>query len=77
MPITLDWGHMISLIRATSGPNKDKIIGFGHGGSDGTMAVTFPEDDIIVIFFTQSRGNNVRGPYFDALAKYIISPRSR
>ncbi len=29
---------------------------FGHGGSDGTHAWAFPERDLIVLFFTQSRG---------------------
>ena len=30
---------------------------FGHGGSDGTMAFAIPEDDLIFLYFTQSRGN--------------------
>jgi CubicO group peptidase (beta-lactamase class C family) len=29
---------------------------FGHSGSDGTMAVAFPEQDAMVLYFTQSRG---------------------
>jgi hypothetical protein len=29
---------------------------FGHGGSDGTLALVFPEQDLIVCYFTQSRG---------------------
>jgi CubicO group peptidase (beta-lactamase class C family) len=29
---------------------------FGHGGSDGTLALVFPERDLIVCYFTQSRG---------------------
>jgi CubicO group peptidase (beta-lactamase class C family) len=31
---------------------------FGHGGSDGTMAIAIPERDIIVLYFTQSRGTD-------------------
>lgn len=29
---------------------------FGHGGSDGTLAIAFPEADAMVLYFTQSRG---------------------
>jgi CubicO group peptidase (beta-lactamase class C family) len=28
---------------------------FGHGGSDGTIAIASPKDDLIILFFTQSR----------------------
>ena len=29
---------------------------FGHGGSDGTFAMAIPEKDIMVLYFTQTRG---------------------
>lgn len=29
---------------------------FGHGGSDGTVGISFPRRDMIVCFFTQTRG---------------------
>jgi CubicO group peptidase (beta-lactamase class C family) len=29
---------------------------FGHGGSDGTLAMAFPRDDLMLLCFTQSRG---------------------
>ena len=29
---------------------------FGHGGSDGTFAIAFPDQDAMVLYFTQSRG---------------------
>jgi CubicO group peptidase (beta-lactamase class C family) len=29
---------------------------FGHGGSDGTLALVFPEHDLMALYFTQSRG---------------------
>jgi len=34
--------------------------GFGHGGSDGTMALCFPEEELLLLFFTQSRGCDCR-----------------
>lgn len=30
---------------------------FGHSGSDGTIAIAFPEADAMVLYFTQSRGS--------------------
>jgi CubicO group peptidase (beta-lactamase class C family) len=29
---------------------------FGHGGSDGTLAIAYPHADAMILFFTQSRG---------------------
>lgn len=34
-----------------------KNSAFGHGGSDGTFAMAVPEHELIVCYFTQSRGN--------------------
>jgi CubicO group peptidase (beta-lactamase class C family) len=34
----------------------ERLEAFGHGGSDGTMAWAWPERDLMVLFFTQSRG---------------------
>lgn len=35
-------------------------VAFGHSGSDGTYAYAWPEDDLIVLYMTQSRGNRTR-----------------
>jgi CubicO group peptidase (beta-lactamase class C family) len=34
-----------------------KLRVFGHSGSDGTWAYAWPEQDLMVLYFTQSRGN--------------------
>lgn len=34
-----------------------KLVAFGHSGSDGTWAWAWPEHDLMVLYFTQSRGN--------------------
>ena len=34
-----------------------ETVAFGHSGSDGTWAWAFPEQDLMVLYFTQSRGN--------------------
>jgi CubicO group peptidase (beta-lactamase class C family) len=31
---------------------------FGHGGSDGTIAFGDPDQDVMVLYFTQSRGGS-------------------
>jgi CubicO group peptidase (beta-lactamase class C family) len=36
-----------------------EVVVFGHGGSDGTFAVAFPEQEAIALYFTQSRGMNL------------------
>ncbi|MCA9277591.1 MAG: beta-lactamase family protein [Phycisphaeraceae bacterium] len=36
----------------------DDPLVFGHSGSDGTVAVAVPDPDVIVLFFTQSRGSD-------------------
>tara|TARA_Y100000588_G_scaffold109719_1_gene120260 strand:- start:777 stop:2042 length:1266 start_codon:yes stop_codon:yes gene_type:complete len=35
----------------------DKVIAFGHSGSDGTYAWAWPAQDLMVLCFTQSRGS--------------------
>lgn len=40
---------------------------FGHGGSDGTFAVAFPEADVMILYFTQSRG--ARDAWGDAMRR--------
>jgi hypothetical protein len=37
-------------------PTQTNVKVFGHSGSDGTAAWAFPAEDLIVCYFTQSRG---------------------
>jgi hypothetical protein len=50
------YGTMSMLYAAGDSPAKAKVIGIGHGGSDGTGAWAFPAENLIVCYFTQSRG---------------------
>lgn len=36
---------------------NDELGAFGHRGSDGTLAIAVPKDDLMLLYFTQSRGN--------------------
>lgn len=49
---------------------SQKVVAFGHAGSDGTWAWAWPEKDLMVLYFTQSRGNTtglVLEPAIDGL----------
>jgi CubicO group peptidase (beta-lactamase class C family) len=43
------------------GTGSNTLPLFGHGGSDGTRAFVDPAQDLMVLYFTQSRGGNTTG----------------
>ena len=48
-------------------PAEAEPPAFGHGGSDGTIAVAYPRADTMILFFTQSRG--ATGPWLEAMRR--------
>jgi len=50
------YGQMSVLNAIGDTPEKAKVIVFGHSGSDGTVGWCFPQHDLIICYFTQSRG---------------------
>ncbi len=50
------YGQMSMLYAPGESPARSEVIAFGHGGSDGTGAWAFPAEDLIICYFTQSRG---------------------
>lgn len=52
------YGQMSMLYAAGDSPDSTKVVAIGHGGSDGTVALAFPAEDMIVCYFTQSRGQS-------------------
>jgi CubicO group peptidase (beta-lactamase class C family) len=50
------YGRMSMLYAPGESPTKTEVRAFGHDGSDGTGAWAFPAEDLIVCYFTQSRG---------------------
>lgn len=50
------YGQMSILHAPGDSPTRKDVKSFGHGGSDGTGAWAFPAEDLIVCYFTQSRG---------------------
>jgi len=55
-----EYGYLMQL---WTGPDEKgstgrrELVAFGHTGSDGTHAWAFPEQDAMVLYFTQSRNN--------------------
>jgi len=50
------YGQMAMLYATGDKADAAKVVAIGHGGSDGTGAWAFPAEDLIVCYFTQSRG---------------------
>jgi CubicO group peptidase (beta-lactamase class C family) len=51
------WYGQMSMLHVEGDVHKaGKVVAVGHGGSDGTGAWAFPKEDLIVCYFTQSRG---------------------
>jgi len=67
------YGQMMMLYHDPAG----KLRAFGHGGSDGTQAYAFPDKDLLVLYFTQSRGNMSFIDLENAMHGLIIEPEKR
>ena len=67
------YGQMMMLYHDPAG----KLRAFGHGGSDGTQAYAFPEKDLIVLYYTQSRGNLSFVDLENAMHGLLIEPEKR
>lgn len=52
------YGQQWMLYHSEAKADLDPLV-FGHNGSDGTYAWAWPEEDLIVLLFTQSRGSAV------------------
>jgi hypothetical protein len=50
------------------------LLAFGHSGSDGTHAYAFPDHDLIVCLFTQTRGHEVAARFETAIAHLFLHP---
>ena len=50
------YGQMSVLHVPTGSDGAGPPVVIGHSGSDGTIAWAFPELDLVILYFTQSRG---------------------
>jgi len=53
------YGQMMQLYVPLEGP-ADQVVAFGHSGSDGTYSWVWPGRELVVLYFTQSRGQATR-----------------
>jgi hypothetical protein len=51
---------------------EKKLVAFGHGGSDGTFAYAWPGQDLMVFFYTQSRGNSANIDFEAAIDRWLL-----
>lgn len=68
------YGRMWMLYVTLQAARDGRVEAFGHGGSDGTYAVAFPHRDLMVLFFTQSRGMTVIPTFERAVDALILNP---
>ena len=54
-----------------------QVVGFGHNGSDGTFAYAFPELDLMVFYFTQSRQQRTGETFERTLQEELLAPLSK
>ena len=55
-----DYGYLMQLWTGPGPEGKEderEVVAFGHTGSDGTYAWVFPDQNAMVLYFTQSRSN--------------------
>ncbi len=57
--------------------DSKQLVAFGHGGSDGTYAIAFPKRDLIVLYFTQSRGQQTISMFERALDAAVLNPDAK
>jgi CubicO group peptidase (beta-lactamase class C family) len=67
------YGTLMQLwTRAGEEGKAPEVVVFGHGGSDGTHAWAFPEQEALVLYFTQSRGTSTGVRVEERLAELFL-----
>ena len=69
----LSYGRLMMIYRDKAG----KLRTFGHGGSDGTFAYAIPDQNLFVMYFTQSRNNLTSIDFETALHGLLIDPKKK
>jgi CubicO group peptidase (beta-lactamase class C family) len=68
------YGCMSVLHVPTQDPATSKPQIIGHSGSDGTIAWAWPERDLMILLFTQSRGGNSTLRIEEAIERLLLHP---
>ncbi len=68
------YGEMMQLWIDPAAEKGDRLVAFGHGGSDGTYSWVLPALDLMVLYFTQSR-NSASGIELEAeIQRLLLDP---
>ncbi|MEO1049318.1 MAG: serine hydrolase domain-containing protein [Bacteroidota bacterium] len=67
------YGHFWGFTAGEEDSPNDLPYLFMHQGSDGTSAYAFPDNDLIIIVLTQSRGMTVLPTIEKALKEYVLA----
>ena len=67
-----DYGFLWSIYNYNGTDTTKYLPIFHHGGSDGTFAAAIPEQNMIVLYFTQSRGNDTEYKFTSLIIKEFI-----
>jgi CubicO group peptidase (beta-lactamase class C family) len=68
------YGHFWMVYFDPKRPKDAQLVGFGHNGSDGTFAYAFPEHDLMVLYFTQSRQQGTGRAFEATLKQELLDP---
>jgi CubicO group peptidase (beta-lactamase class C family) len=68
-----DYGYLMQLWTGPGEEGEERgLVAFGHTGSDGTHAWAFPEENAMVLYFTQSRNNTTGLRVEEALGELFL-----
>ncbi len=70
------YGQMSVLYKKSDAPQEAKPVVIGHSGSDGTWAWAWPEQDLMVFYFTQSRGQRTGIGLEFRINRLLIQPKA-
>ena len=75
----LSWGlRQFAICRANCGAEYERfgsLFTFGHAGFAGTQALAVPEQDLLVLYFTQSSGTDTRWEFLRKALQALVPPR--
>ncbi len=70
------YGQMAMLLLSAEIGGTGPATIVGHTGADGTMALAWPEQDLMVLFFAQQRGVSVTLRVEEAVDRLLIAPEA-
>ena len=72
----VQYGQMAMLILPEEASETEPATVIGHSGADGTMALAWPQRDLMVLFFAQQRGASVTLRVEEAVDRLLLSPEA-